>query len=87
MICISRQKCYTPQLEREPVSILHHEAKARQIHTTALASSLIKAALRYEGVLGYASRKRARQKKHPNRPRASHRLQVLEVPSLSLGRK
>jgi hypothetical protein len=52
VICVSRQRGYGPPLERELGSILDREAKARHIHMTTLANSLIKAALRYEGVLG-----------------------------------
>ncbi len=37
---------YSPQLEREVVSALYHEAKSRKIPMTALANQLIEAALR-----------------------------------------
>lgn len=42
---MSRQRGYTPQLERELVSILHHEAKAREVQMTTLANQLVRAAL------------------------------------------
>lgn len=48
---MSRQRGYTPQLERGLVSILYYEAKAQSVHMTTLANRLMRAALRYEGVI------------------------------------
>ncbi len=43
-------KYYSPQIERDLVSVLYHEAKARDIPMTKLASQLLRAALRHEGI-------------------------------------
>jgi hypothetical protein len=40
-----KTKYYSPQLERELVSILYHKAKAQRIPMTKLANELIKSAL------------------------------------------
>ncbi len=42
---------YSPQLDRDLISILYHEAKTRRIPMTRLANQLIRAALRFEGNL------------------------------------
>jgi hypothetical protein len=55
---MSKRKGYTPELKRELVSVLHHEAKARHIPMTALANRLISAALRYEGIADAATASR-----------------------------
>ena len=41
---------YSPQIDRDLVSALYHEAKARGIPMTRLANRLLQAALCYEGV-------------------------------------
>ncbi|MDQ6626425.1 MAG: hypothetical protein M3Y69_09875 [Verrucomicrobiota bacterium] len=41
---------YSPQLDRELITVLYHEAKARRLPMTRLVNQLLRAALRYEGV-------------------------------------
>ena len=47
-----KAKYYSPRLERDLIPVLYREGKARNVPMTVLASELIRAALRYEGVLG-----------------------------------
>ena len=49
---MSKRKYYSPRLDPNLIPILYRERQARQIPMTVLASRLIRAALRYEGVLG-----------------------------------
>ena len=47
---MSKAKYYSPRLERDLIPILYRERKSRKVPMTVLASRLIRAALRYEGV-------------------------------------
>ncbi len=47
-----KTRSYSPRLDRDLISVLYRLRRARGIPMTALASQLIRAALRYEGVLG-----------------------------------
>jgi len=49
---MSKAKYYSPRLDPDLIPILYRERQARQIPMTVLASRLIRAALRHEGVLG-----------------------------------
>ena len=44
------KRYYSPQIDRDLVSTLYHEAKVRGIPMTRLTNRLLHAALRYEGV-------------------------------------
>jgi hypothetical protein len=48
---MSKAKGYSPRLEADLIPILYRERRRRRIPMTVLASRLIRAALRYEGVL------------------------------------
>lgn len=43
---------YSPRLDRDLIPVLCHERQKRKVPMTVLASQLIRAALRFEGVLG-----------------------------------
>ncbi len=45
------ERYYSPRIDRDLVSALYYAAKARRTTMTKLASQLIRAALRYEGIL------------------------------------
>jgi len=47
---MSKAKGYSPRLDPDLIPILYRERRARNIPMTVLASQLIRAALRYEGV-------------------------------------
>lgn len=49
---MSKAKGYSPRIDPDLIPILYRERRARKIPMTVLASRLIRAALRYEGVLG-----------------------------------
>ena len=49
---MSKAKYYSPRLDPDLIPILYRERQARNEPMTVLASRLIRAALRYEGVLG-----------------------------------
>ena len=49
---MSKTKPYSPRLNPELIPVLYRERRRRRIPMTVLASRLIRAALRYEGVLG-----------------------------------
>ncbi len=42
---------YSPRLEADLIPVLYRERTARKVPMTKLASQLIRAALRYEGIL------------------------------------
>ena len=47
---MSQAKPYSPRLEPDLIPVLYREGRRRKIPMTVLASGLIRAALRYEGV-------------------------------------
>ena len=47
-----KARYYSPRLERDLIPVLFRERCKRKLPMTKLASSLIRAALRYEGVVG-----------------------------------
>lgn len=51
-------KCYSPQIAPDLLPVLYRERVARKVPMTVLVDRLIRAALRYEGVLEseYAAR-------------------------------
>lgn len=49
---MSKAKGYSPRFEPDLIPVLYRERQARKIPMTELASRLIRAALRFEGVLG-----------------------------------
>jgi len=49
---MSKAKYYSPRLDPDLIRILYRQRQVRKIPMTVLASRLIRAALRYEGVLG-----------------------------------
>lgn len=49
---MSKAKGYSPRLDPDLIPVLYRERRRRKIPMTTLASGLIRAALRYEGVLG-----------------------------------
>lgn len=49
---MSKSRGYSPRIDPALIPILYREGKLRKIPMTVLASQLIRAALRYEGVLG-----------------------------------
>jgi hypothetical protein len=51
MIGDMKKKWYSPQLERGVVRALYFEAKARHVRMTTLVNRLVRAALRYEGIM------------------------------------
>jgi hypothetical protein len=46
-----KARYYSPRLERDLIPVLFRERRRRRIPMTKLASKLIRAALRYEGVI------------------------------------
>jgi hypothetical protein len=65
---MSKAKPYSPRLEPDLIPILYRERQARHVPMTVLASRLIRAALRYEGILGNDATPRVAEK--PIRSRA-----------------
>jgi len=47
-----KAKYYSPRIDRDLIPVLYRERQARDVPMTVLASRLIRAALRFEGVLG-----------------------------------
>lgn len=68
---MSKAKGYSPRLDPDLIPILYRERQARQIPMTVLASRLIRAALRYEGVLD--TERAARVAESPSGGRAATR--------------
>jgi hypothetical protein len=46
-----KARYYSPRLERDLIPVLFRERRRRRIPMTKLASKLIRAALRYEGLI------------------------------------
>jgi hypothetical protein len=49
---MSRSQGYSPRIDRDLIPVLYRERVRRKIPMTQLASRLIRAALRFEGLLG-----------------------------------
>jgi hypothetical protein len=64
---MSKAKPYSPKIEPDLIPILYRERQARHIPMTVLASRLIRAALRYEGVLENDATPRVAEKPVRNR--------------------
>jgi hypothetical protein len=48
---LMKARYYSPRLERDLIAVLFRERCKRKVPMTTLASSLIRAALRYEGIV------------------------------------
>ena len=55
-----KTRYYSPRLDRDLIAVLYRLRRARGIPMTALASQLIRAALRSKGVLGRIGKTKAK---------------------------
>lgn len=63
-----KARYYSPRLERDLIPVLFRERCRRKLPMTKLASSLIRAALRYEGVMDNESAMRVAESAAQPRP-------------------
>ncbi len=68
---MSKAKYYSPRLEPDLIPVLYGERRKRKIPMTVLASRLIRAALRYEGV--FDTERAARVADSPSGGRAARK--------------